>query len=110
AEIAKKPAPVVKPDERLAEGWVITAIDEAWSFSTMVAAKLAFEVLEQVAKDLGLQPNSRAANSLALFVLSRVGDFKIHEVHQKAGLRRDADVQFIRSVIENPAPYEAALR
>src|SRR5215475_13624889 len=67
AEIAKKTAPIVKPDERMAEWWVITAIDEAWSFSTMVAAKLAFEVLEQVAKDVGLKPNSREANKLAWF-------------------------------------------
>lgn len=110
AEIAKKPAPVVKPEERMAEWWVITAIDEAWSFSTMVAAKFAFELLEQVAKDLGLQPNSREANKLAWFVLSRVGDFKIYEAYQKAGFKREAAVQFIRTVIENPAPYEVASR
>ena len=110
AEIAEKPAPVVKPEERMAEWWVITAIDEAWSFSTMVAAKFAFELLEQVAKDLGLQPNSREANKLAWFVLSRVGDFKIYEAYQKAGFKREAAVQFIRTVIENPAPYEVASR
>jgi hypothetical protein len=63
-----------------------------------------------VAKDLGLQPNSREANKLAWFVLSRIGDFKIYEVYQKAGFRRDAAVQLIRSVIENPAPYEGSLR
>jgi hypothetical protein len=94
----------------MAEWWVITAIDEAWSFSTMVAAKFAFELLEQVAKDLGLQPNSREANKLAWFVLSRVGDFKIYEAYQKAGFKREAAVQFIRTVIENPAPYEVAAR
>ena len=110
AEIAKKPAPVVKPEERMAEWWVITAIDEAWSFSTMVAAKFAFELLEQVAKDLGLQPNSREANKLAWFVLSRVGDFKIYEAYQKAGFKREAAVQFIRTVIDNPPPYEVASR
>src|SRR5262249_37034790 len=56
AESAKKPAPGVKPDERMAEWWVITAIDEAWSFSTMVAAKLAFEGSSRWPRTSGCNP------------------------------------------------------
>ena len=64
------------------------------------------------AKDVIVTPinNSREANKLAWFVLSRVGDFKIYEAYQKAGFKREAAVQFIRTVIENPAPYEVASR
>jgi hypothetical protein len=82
ADMVKKPAPVVKPEERMAEWWVVTFTDEAWSFSTMVAARFAFEVLDEVIKDLGLAPDSREANKVAWFVLSRVGDFKIYDVYQ----------------------------
>jgi hypothetical protein len=108
AEIAKKPAPVVKPEERMAEWWLVTFTDEAWSFSTMVAARFASELLEEIAKDVGLKPDSREANKLAWFVLSRVGDFKIYEVYQKAGFHREAAKQFIRSVLDDPTPYEVA--
>ena len=31
-------------------------------------------------------------------------------LYQKAGFKREAAVQFIRTVIENPAPYEVASR
>jgi hypothetical protein len=106
AEIVKKQAPVVKPEERMAEWWIITATDEAWSFSTMVAAKFAFEILGELAKDLGLKADSREANKLAWFVLSRVGDFKVYEIYQKAGYRRDAALRFVRSVLDDPSPYE----
>ncbi|HEY6676535.1 MAG TPA: hypothetical protein VIZ87_07085 [Terrimicrobium sp.] len=110
AEIAKKPAPVVKPEERMAEWWIVTFTDEAWSFSTMVAARFASELLEETTKDLGLKPDSREANKLAWFVLSRVGDFKIYEVYQKAGFQREAAKQFVRSVLDDPAPYEVPKR
>jgi hypothetical protein len=86
----------------------VTFTDEAWSFSTMVAAKFAFEVIEGVTKDLGLKSDSREANKVAWFVLSRVGDFKIYEVYQKAGFSREAATQFVRSVLENPSPYEVS--
>jgi hypothetical protein len=78
------------------------------SFSTMVAARFAFETIENVAQDLGLEPGSREASKVAWFVLSRVGDFRIYDVYQKAGYSRQAAKEFVRSVIENPAPYEAA--
>jgi hypothetical protein len=110
AEIAKKPAPVMKPEERMAEWWLVTFTDEAWSFSTMVAARFAFELLEETAKDLGLKPDSREANKLAWFVLSRVGDFKIYEVYQKAGFHREAAKQFVESVLDDPTPYEVPKR
>jgi hypothetical protein len=110
AEIAKKPAPVVKPEERMAEWWLVTFTDEAWSFSTMVAARFAFELLEETAKNLGLKPDSREANKLAWFVLSRVGDFKIYEVYQKAGFHREAAKQFVGSVLDDPTPYEVPKR
>jgi len=71
-----------------------------------VAARFAFEVLEEVAKDLGLKPDSREANKIAWFVLSRVGDFKIYEVYQKAGFRKEAASQFVRSVLDDPSLYE----
>jgi hypothetical protein len=110
AEFAKKPAPIVTPEERMAEWWVVTFTDEAWSFSTMVSARFAFEVLEQTAKDLGLKPDSREANKLAWFVLSRVGDFRIYDVYQKAGFRREAAQQFVRSILDDPSPYEVPKR
>jgi hypothetical protein len=58
AAIARKPVPLVNPEQRLAEWWIVTFTDEAWSFSTMVAAKFAFEVIEGVTKDLGLKSDS----------------------------------------------------
>jgi hypothetical protein len=94
----------------MAEWWLVTFTDEAWSFSTMVAARFAFELLDETAKDLGLKPDSREANKLAWFILSRVGDFKIYEVYQKAGFQREAAKQFVRSVLDDPAPYEIAKR
>jgi hypothetical protein len=103
---ARKPVPLVNPEQRLAEWWIVTFTDEAWSFSTMVAAKFGFEVIESVTKDLGLKTDSREANKVAWFVLSRVGDFKIYDVYQKAGFSREAATQFVRSVLENPSPYE----
>jgi hypothetical protein len=90
AAIARKPVPLVNPEQRLAEWWIVTFTDEAWSFSTMVAAKFAFEVIEGVTKDLGLKSDSREANKVAWFVLSRVGDFKIYEMYQKSGFSREA--------------------
>src|SRR5499433_2339410 len=108
AAIAREPVPLVNPEQRLAEWWIVTFIDEAWSFSTMVAAKLAFEVIEGLTKDLGLKSDSREANKVAWFVLSRVGDFKIYEAYQKAGFSREAATQFVRSVLENPSPYEVS--
>jgi hypothetical protein len=108
AAIARKPVPLVNPDQRLAEWWIVTFTDEAWSFSTMVAAKFGFEVIESVTKDLGLKTDSREANKVAWFVLSRVGDFKIYDVYQKAGFSREAATQFVRSVLENPSPYEVS--
>jgi len=108
ATIAKQPVPLVNPEQRLAEWWIVTFTDEAWSFSTMVAAKFAFEVIEGVTKDLGLKSDSREANKVAWFVLSRVGDFKIYEVYQKAGFSREAATQFVRSVLDNPSPYEVS--
>jgi hypothetical protein len=110
ADMVKKPAPVVKPEERMAEWWVVTFTDEAWSFSTMVAARFAFEVLEEVAKELGLAPDSREANKIAWFVLSRVGDFKIYDVYQKAGFRKEAARNFVQSVLDDPSPYEVPKR
>jgi hypothetical protein len=104
----QEPVPLVNPEQRLAEWWIVTFTDEAWSFSTMVAAKFAFEVIEGVTKDLGLKSDSREANKVAWFVLSRVGDFKIYEVYQKAGFGREAATQFVRSVLENPSPYEVS--
>ena len=59
-------------------------------------------------KDLGLKSDSSEANKVAWFVLSRVGDFKIYEVYQKAGFSREAATQFVRSVLENPSPYEVS--
>ena len=106
AAIARMPVPLVNSEQRLAEWWIVTFTDEAWSFSTMVAAKLAFEAIESVTKDLGLKSDSREANKVAWFVLSRVGDFKIYEIYQKAGFNREAATQFVRSVLENPSPYE----
>lgn len=106
ADMIKKPAPVVKPEERMAEWWVVTFVDEAWSFSTMVAARFAFEVLGELAQDLNLAADSREANKVAWFVLSRVGEFKIYDVYQKAGFRKGAAREFVRSVLDDPSPYE----
>jgi hypothetical protein len=110
AQIAKQPAPQMKPEERMAEWWVIHYVDDAWSFSTMVAARFAFETIESVIKELDLKPDSREANKIAWFVLSRIGDFKIYEAYQKAGYKQDAAKKLVRSVLENPTPYELAKR
>jgi hypothetical protein len=110
ALIAKKPAPQMKPEERMAEWWVIHYVDNSWSFSTFVAARFAFETIESIVKELDLKPDSREANKVAWFVLSRVGDFKIYEAYQKAGYSQEAAKKLVRSVLENPTPYEIAKR
>jgi hypothetical protein len=110
AQIAKKPAPQMKATERMAEWWVIQYVDDAWSFSTMVAARFAFETIESIVKELDLKPDSREANKVAWFVLSRVGDFKIYEAYQKAGYSQEAAKKLVRSVLEDPTPYELAKR
>lgn len=76
----------------------------------MVAARFSFELLEELAKDLGLAPDSREANKVAWFVLSRVGDFKIYDVYQRAGFRKEAARSFVRSVLDDPSPYEVPKR
>ena len=106
AQIAKRQAPQMMPAERMAEWWIIHYVDDAWAFSTMVAARFAFETLESVAKDLDLKSDSAEANKLAWFVLSRVGDFKIYEVYQKAGYSQEAAKKFVRSIIENSSLYD----
>ena len=110
ARIAKKLAPVVRPEARMAEWWLSTYTDGAWSFSHYVASPTAHEAVAAVAKDLGLKPDSREANVLAWFVLTRVSDFKIYEVYQKAGFSKDAAKQFVRSVLEDSSPYEVPKR
>jgi hypothetical protein len=110
AQIAKKAAPQMKPTERMAEWWVIQYVDDAWSFSTMVAARFAFETIESIVKELDLKPDSREANKVAWFVLSRVGDFKIYEAYQKGGYDQEAAKKLVRSVLEDPTPYEIAKR
>jgi hypothetical protein len=110
AQIAKKPAPQLKPAERMAEWWIIHYVDDSWSFSTFVAARFAFETIESVSKELDLKPDSREANKVAWFVLSRVGDFKIYEAYQKGGYSQEAAKKLVRSVLENPASYEIAKR
>src|SRR5215831_17925524 len=110
AQIAKKPAPQMKPTERMAEWWVIQYVDDAWSFSTMVAARFAFETIESIVKELDLKPDSREANKVAWFVLSRVGDFKIYEAYQKGGYNQESAQKLVRSVLADPTPYEIAKR
>jgi len=110
AQIAKKQAPQMAPAERMAEWWVIHYIDSSWSFSTMIAARFAFEMIESVTKDLEVKPDSHEANKLAWFVLSRVGDFRIYEVYQKAGFSQESAKKFVRSVIEDSASYEVVKR
>jgi hypothetical protein len=57
---------------------------------------------------LGRSKSARIFRSgaAAWFVLSRIGDFKIYEVCQKSGFSREAATQFVRSVLEDPSPYE----
>lgn len=106
AEMVKKSAPVMEPGRRMAEWWIPNYVDSGWSFSTMVAARFSFELMESIAKEIGLAPDSREANKLAWFVLSRVGDFRIYDVYQKAGFDAEAAKRFVRGVIADPAPFE----
>jgi len=106
AKLAKKPPIVVRPDQRMAEWWLSTYTDGAWSFSHYVAAATAHDVIASVAQDLGLKPDSREAMVLAWFVMTRVSDFKIYDVYQRAGFNKDAAKNFVRGVVADSAQYE----
>ena len=106
AKLAQVPAPKVDPDKRMAEWWMIVYSDGSWSFSHYIAGKSAHKWIREVAKDIGVDPESSEANKLALFVLSRISDFKLYSIYQNAGYDEAAVKKTILSIIKDSASYE----
>ena len=90
----------------MAEWWLVTYTDGAWSFSHYIAGLTALKAIEEVAVELGLKAGSLDASKLSGFVLSRVSDFRIYEVYQKAGFDMAAAKKFILEVIQDSSKYE----
>ena len=108
AELADVPAPQVDADKRMAEWWMIVYSDGSWSFSHYLAGKSAHKWVREVARDLGVDPESAEANKLALFVLSRISDFKLYSIYQNSGFDADAVKKTILSILEDSSNYEVA--
>lgn len=106
AKIVDMPPIVVTPDKRMAEWWLSVYSDGSWSYSHYVAGKFAHKAIREAVADLGIDPESSEANKLALFVLSRVSDFKIYSTYQNAGFDMDAVKQQVVSILEDSSAYE----
>ena len=106
AKIVNMPPIVVQPGKQMAEWWLVTYTDGAWSFSHYIAGLTALKAIEEVAVELGLKAGSLDASKLSGFVLSRVSDFRIYEVYQKAGFDMAAAKKFILEVIQDSSKYE----
>jgi hypothetical protein len=90
----------------MAEWWLPAYTDGAWSYSHYIAAPVALDAVEAVAVELGFKAGSREANTLAMFVLSRVSDFRIYEVYQNANYNMDAAKEVVLAVLKDSAAYE----
>lgn len=106
AKLAKVPAPKVDPDKRMAEWWMVDYSDGSWSFSHYMAGKSAHAWIREVAKEQGIDPESPEANKLAMFVLTRVSDFKLYNIYQNAGYDSKAPKEVILEVLKDSSPYE----
>lgn len=108
AKLAKVPAPKVDPAKRMAEWWMIVYSDGSWSYSHYIAGQYAHNWIREVAKDLGIDPKSPQANKLALFVLTRLSDFKLYSMYQSAGYDAGVPKKAILAVLKDSAAYEVA--
>ena len=108
AKLAKVPAPKVDPAKRMAEWWMVVYSDGSWSFSHYLAGQFAHNWVRDVAKDLGIDPKSPQANKLAMFVLTRLSDFKLYSMYQGAGYDAAVPKKAILSVLKDSAAYEVA--
>jgi hypothetical protein len=106
AKLAKVSAPKVDPAKRMAEWWMIDYSDGSWSFSHYMAGKMAHGWIREVAKDHGIDPESAEANKLAMFVLTRVSDFKLYNLYQNAGFDPSAPKAVIEAVLKDSSAYE----
>ncbi|MBI3453254.1 MAG: hypothetical protein HY057_10625 [Rhodospirillales bacterium] len=110
ADLAKKPPIVVKKETTMGEWFLSTYTDGAWSFGHYIAPPVTYDAVAEVAKDLGFQPDSREASMLAWFVQTRVSDFRIYQIYQRAGFKKEAAKNFVRSVIADSSEYEVPKR
>ncbi len=108
AKLAKVPAPKVDPAKRMAEWWMVVYSDGSWSYSHYIAGQYAHNWVREVAKDLGIDPKSPQANKLAMFVLTRLSDFKLYSMYQSAGYDAGVPKKAILSVLKNSAAFEVA--
>jgi hypothetical protein len=106
AKIAGKPPIVVSPDKRMLEWWLATYSDGSWSMSHYAVGKFAFTVIDAVAVDLGLEAGSPKARKLAMFVLSRVSDFRVYENYQQNGFSMDKVKAFVVSILKDSSAFE----
>lgn len=110
AATAKKPPIVVTKERTMAEWFLSTYTDGAWSFGHYLAPPITYEAVIAVAKDLGLGPDSRETGLLAWFVQTRVSDFRIYQVYQQAGFNKEAPKALVRSIIAGSSAYEVPKR
>lgn len=110
AATAKKPPIVVTKERTMAEWFLSTYTDGAWSFGHYLAPPITYEAVAAVAKDLGLAPDSRETSLLAWFVQTRVSDFRIYQVYQQAGFNKEAAKALVRAIIADSSSYEVPKR
>ena len=108
AKLAKMPAPNVDAAKSMAEWWMVVYSDGSWSFSHYLAGKSAHKWIREVAKDIGIDPESAEANKLALFVLTRISDFKLYSIYQNSGFDVSTVKEKILSVLHDSSSYEVA--
>jgi len=110
AQTAKKPPIVVTKERTMAEWFLSTYTDGAWSFGHYLAPPVTYAAVTAVAQDLGLAPDSRETSLLAWFVQTRVSDFRVYQVYQQAGFDKDAAKALVRAVIADSSAYEVPKR
>lgn len=106
AKLAKVPAPKVDPAKRMAEWWMVVYSDGSWSYSHYLAGQFAHNWIREVAKDLGIDPKSSQANKLAMFVLTRLSDFKLYSMYQGAGYNAAVPKKAILDVLKDSSAHE----
>jgi hypothetical protein len=106
AKIVNMPPIVVQPGKQMAEWWLVTYTDSAWSYSHYIAGHTALNIIEQVAVDLGLKAGSLEANKLSWFVLTRISDYRIYEEYQSANFDMAAAKKLVLSVLQDSTAHE----
>ena len=106
AKLAKVPAIKVDTAKRMAEWFMIVYSDGSWSYSHYIAGQFAHNWVREVAKENGIDPKSAEANKLALFVLTRISDFKLYSMYQGGNFDASVPKKAILSILKDSTRYE----